>query len=139
MQITAFGTLSHARRVTIFRTPCFQGLAQSHSQTLLPYSAHVGFFSATSACLRLSAAIAQVSRWSMHNQAMVLHHQNDDSAVYAAFPRRFTPETTNLTYGLDCFSHFAIGMGTSLPIPRSLNQPSLEDPIHAKSLRHSPI
>ena len=41
---------------------------------------------------------------------MVLHHQYDDSVVYAAFPRRFTHETTSSAYGLAFFAHFATGM-----------------------------
>ena len=55
----------------------------------------------------------------------------DDSAVYTAFPLRFsTLETTRSACGLACFVHCGKAKGmlrTSLPRPRSLNQPFLED------------
>ncbi len=53
-----------------------------------------------------------------------LHHQYNDSAVYVAYPRRFTPETS-LVYGLACFVYFAIGM---------LGEPAFQDPGRSTSL-----
>ena len=49
-------------------------------------------------------------RCSLCNQDNGLHCQYGDSAVFAAFPWRFTPETRSSGYGLACFINFAIGM-----------------------------
>ena len=56
-------------------------------------------FGVASACLGLFAPIIA---WDYcvgvcATKTMVLHLQYDDSAVYAAFPWRFTPETTSST------------------------------------------
>ena len=73
---------------------------------------------------------------------MVLRFQYDNSAVYAAFLRRFitqtqqfccmrrfpqyfTPEMASLAYGLACFVHFAI---------RMLCEPTFQDPSCSTSL-----